>query len=49
MAVTMKKAIFWDVMPSGVLQYIVFLRSMLWFLVNDNVVPSSLILVTLMM
>jgi hypothetical protein len=37
--VTMKKAVFWDVTP----------RSMCWLLIMDNVVPSSPILVTLMM
>jgi hypothetical protein len=43
----MKNAIIWDVMPHGSCG--VFLRSMRRLLVTANIVPSSLILVTLMM
>jgi hypothetical protein len=40
MAVAMKNAVFWDVMPCG---------SLRWLLVMANIVPSLPILVTLMM
>jgi hypothetical protein len=60
-AVTMEKAVLWDVMQCGscknrrfegtyLLRHtIVFLRRVRWLLVTANVVPSSPILVTLMM
>jgi hypothetical protein len=50
MAVTMKNAVFWDVAPCGscnTKKY--FLRSVRQLLVTANVVPSSPILVILMM
>jgi hypothetical protein len=47
--VTMKNAIFWDVTPCGSCTYIVFLHSVRRLLVTANIVPSSSILVTLMM
>jgi hypothetical protein len=40
----MKNGVFWDVTPCG----LVFLRSVRRLLVTTSVVPSSLILVTLM-
>jgi hypothetical protein len=42
----MKNAVFWDVTPRD---YVAFLRSVLQSLVTANIVPSSPILVTLMM
>jgi hypothetical protein len=42
MAVTMKNAVFWDVMP-------LYFCSVRWLIVTANAVPSSPILVTLMM
>jgi hypothetical protein len=45
MAVTMKNVVFWDLTPYD----IVFYRSVLQLLVTAIVVPSSPILVTLMM
>jgi hypothetical protein len=49
MAVTMRDAVFWDVTPCGSCKNIVFRRIMHRLLVTTNVVPSSPILVTLMM
>jgi hypothetical protein len=49
MAVTMKNGVFWDVTPYGSCKNFVFFRSMLLLPVMANVVPSSPILVTLMM
>jgi hypothetical protein len=46
MALTTKKAVFWDVTPCGSCKN---RRSMLRLLVKANVVPTSPILVTLMM
>jgi hypothetical protein len=43
----MMNAVFWDLTPCG--SYLVFLRSVLRFLVTANAVTSSPILVTLMM
>jgi hypothetical protein len=48
MAVTMKNAVFWDVMLCGCCKNIVFHCSMNRLLVTDNT-PSSPILVSLMM
>jgi hypothetical protein len=47
-AVTMKKGVFWDVMPCGSCKNQVFLHSVCWLLVTASVIPSSPILVTLM-
>jgi hypothetical protein len=44
--VTMKNGVFWDVTPCGCEE--IFLRSVQQLLVTASVVPSSLILVTLM-
>jgi hypothetical protein len=51
--VTMKNAVFWDVTSCGSCKnrrtmYIIFLRSVLRLLVTSNVVPSSPILITLL-
>jgi hypothetical protein len=45
----MKNGVFWNVTPCGSIQGIVFLRSMRRLLVTASVVPSSPILVTLLM
>jgi hypothetical protein len=45
----MKNTVFWDVTPCGSCNYFLFLRSVRRLLVTANVVPSSPILVTLMM
>jgi hypothetical protein len=48
-AVTMKNAVFWDVTPCGSCVNHAFLRIVRLLLVTANVVPSSPILVTLIM
>jgi hypothetical protein len=48
MAVTMKNAVFWDVTPCGS-AHLVFLHSVCRLVVTASIVPSSPILVTLVM
>jgi hypothetical protein len=48
MAMATKNAVLWDIMPRGCCKNIIFIRSVLRWLVTANFVPSSPILVTLM-